>query len=85
MSTGLGQLLAIGMALTLSSLLDQRALGEWGWRVPFIVGFLLAPVGYYLRSRVSETPEFERNAAADRISHAAPQARARRSGQSALV
>jgi MHS family proline/betaine transporter-like MFS transporter len=62
-STGLGQLLAIGMALTLSSLLDQRALGEWGWRVPFIVGFLLAPVGYYLRSRVSESPVFERSVA----------------------
>jgi len=59
-STGLGQLLSISMALILSSVLDPQSLGEWGWRVPFIVGFLLAPVGYYLRSRVSETPIFER-------------------------
>ena len=53
-STGFGQLLSITMALTLSSLLDQQTLGDWGWRIPFIVGFLLAPVGYYLRSRVSD-------------------------------
>jgi MHS family proline/betaine transporter-like MFS transporter len=62
-STGLGQLLSISMALILSSLLDQQALGTWGWRIPFIVGFLLAPVGYYLRSRVSESPVFERSVA----------------------
>jgi MFS transporter, MHS family, proline/betaine transporter len=68
-STGFGQLLSISMALTLSSLLDQQTLGDWGWRIPFIVGFLLAPVGYYLRSRVSESPVFERSAAKHEIAH----------------
>src|ERR1700685_2623566 len=68
-STGFGQLLSISMALTLSALLDQQTLGEWGWRIPFIVGFLLAPVGYYLRSRVSESPVFERSAAKHEIAH----------------
>ncbi len=66
-STGLGQLCSISAAFLLNSWLDQPTLDDWGWRVPFLVGFLLAPVGYYLRSRVSETPAFERNAAADRI------------------
>ena len=32
----------------------------WGWRLPFILGFVLAPVGLYVRSRVSESPAFER-------------------------
>ena len=68
-STGFGQLLSISMALTLSALLDQQTLGDWGWRIPFIVGFLLAPVGYYLRSRVSELPVFERSAARHEIAH----------------
>jgi len=66
-STGLGQLCSISAAFLLNSWLDQPTLDDWGWRVPFLVGFMLAPVGYYLRSRVSETPAFERNAAADRI------------------
>ncbi|HKX08229.1 MAG TPA: MFS transporter [Stellaceae bacterium] len=69
-STGLGQLLSISMTLILSSLLDQQALGTWGWRIPFIVGFLLAPVGYYLRSRVSESPVFERSVARRETLHA---------------
>ena len=68
-STGFGQLLSISMALILSSLLDQQALGEWGWRIPFIVGFLLAPVGYYLRSRVSESPVFARSRARGETLH----------------
>jgi MFS transporter, MHS family, proline/betaine transporter len=66
-STGVAQLSAISTAFALNSILDQPALDGWGWRVPFLVGFLLAPVGYYLRSRVSETPEFERTAAAKRV------------------
>jgi MFS transporter, MHS family, proline/betaine transporter len=69
-STGVAQLTAISTAFALNSILDQPALDGWGWRVPFLVGFLLAPVGYYLRSRVSETPEFERNAAAKRVAAA---------------
>lgn len=69
-STGLGQLLSISMTLILSSLLDQQELGTWGWRIPFIVGFLLAPVGYYLRSRVSESPVFERSVARRETLHA---------------
>src|ERR1700736_5976308 len=31
-----------------------------GWRIPFIAGFLLGPIGYYLRRKVAETPVFAR-------------------------
>ncbi|HEX4172834.1 MAG TPA: MFS transporter, partial [Acetobacteraceae bacterium] len=47
-------------AWVLTSLLDAASLGSWGWRIPFLIGFLLLPIGYYLRRRVAETPIFER-------------------------
>jgi MFS transporter, MHS family, proline/betaine transporter len=59
---------AVGLALTsglltaalLTSLLDKETMVSWGWRLPFILGFVLAPVGLYVRTRVSESPAFER-------------------------
>ena len=33
-------------------------LQSFGWRIPFAFGLLIGPVGYYVRSRMSETPEF---------------------------
>lgn len=30
----------------------------WGWRLFFIVGVVIGPIGYYIRKRVDETPEF---------------------------
>jgi MFS transporter, MHS family, proline/betaine transporter len=32
---------------------------EWGWRVPFLLGGLLLPVGIYMRSNIEETPAFK--------------------------
>jgi MHS family proline/betaine transporter-like MFS transporter len=31
----------------------------WGWRIPFFIGLLIAPVGLYLRRTLDETPEFQ--------------------------
>jgi len=33
---------------------------SWGWRVPFLLAAPLALVGLYIRSRLSETPVFEK-------------------------
>lgn len=38
--------------------LSPASLHEWGWRLPFVFGSLIGPVGYYIRSRVDESPEF---------------------------
>ena len=43
----LGFLLALG--------LSQSSFNAWGWRVPFALGVLIAPVGAYIRSRLVET------------------------------
>ncbi len=31
---------------------------SWGWRLPFIFGFLIVGVGLYIRQKIQESPEF---------------------------
>jgi MHS family proline/betaine transporter-like MFS transporter len=50
--------LASGMAYLLSRFLDPAALSAWGWRIPFLLGVLIGPVGFYIRRRVGEAPAF---------------------------
>jgi MHS family proline/betaine transporter-like MFS transporter len=59
-STQIGALTGSISAALLASNLSEDAFYSWGWRVPFLCGFLLGPIGYYLRRKVSETPAFER-------------------------
>ncbi len=56
---GLGSLAGSFSGFVLASVLSPAALDDWGWRVPFLLGLLLAPVGFFLRRRVGETPRFE--------------------------
>lgn len=49
-----------GVVYLLSSNLSTADLESWGWRVPFLFGILIGPIGYYLRTQVDETPEFRR-------------------------
>jgi MHS family proline/betaine transporter-like MFS transporter len=52
---GIGAAMAIGLNLGLS----PDAFASWGWRVPFILGILIGPTGWYLRQKCDESPEFE--------------------------
>ncbi len=58
-STGGGLMLA-SIALGLVSLLPEQALFSWGWRLPFIASILLLAVGWYIRVKVPESPDFEK-------------------------
>jgi MHS family proline/betaine transporter-like MFS transporter len=69
LSTGVAQICSIGSALTLNSILSTPDLNHWGWRLPFLLGFILAPIGYYLRSKVAESPAFTSTVAAGTVSH----------------
>lgn len=31
---------------------------SWGWRIPFLIGACFGLFGYYIRTRISETPDF---------------------------
>jgi MHS family proline/betaine transporter-like MFS transporter len=57
-STGITGALASGFGLVLTSVLSPEQLVEWGWRVPFLFGILIGPVGLYIRRRLDETPEY---------------------------
>jgi len=59
-SVACGLLLGSGIAALVSTLLSTAAVGAWGWRVPFLLGGLLAPIGLYMRRNIEETPAFTR-------------------------
>jgi len=53
-----GQLLALGVVVLLQSTMSEASLQEWGWRVAFGVGSVLALAVYVLRRRLAETQSF---------------------------
>jgi MFS family permease len=54
----ISQILANGATLLLSSQLSAADFLSYGWRIPFLLSFILVVVGIYIRMRVSETPSF---------------------------
>lgn len=50
-----GQLLALLVLVVLQQTLSTEELRSWGWRVPFVLGALLAVVALYLRRSLHET------------------------------
>lgn len=56
--TGGGLLLGSGVAALVSTLLSPEQMADWGWRIPFILGGVLLPVGIWTRRHVDETPAF---------------------------
>jgi len=59
-SQGASVLVASAFGAVLMSTLTPAQLEGWGWRIPFLFGLLIGPVGWYIRRHVDETPEFER-------------------------
>ncbi len=57
-----GNLLAAAV-FYLVTMLSRDNLLAWGWRIPFLVSFLLLGLGVYIRLRVAETPVFAEAAA----------------------
>ena len=58
-----GQLLALAVVVLLQSVMPDSELQEWGWRIAFGVGALLAFGVYFLRARLTETESFVRQGA----------------------
>lgn len=54
----MGLLLASSISALIGNFLTTQAFNSWGWRIPFLMGALLAIVGFYLRSRMPETAAF---------------------------
>lgn len=60
----LGLLSGTLMVATVTTIISPEAMSAWGWRVPFLIGAVLAPVGLIIRASVSETPVYRASAKA---------------------
>lgn len=58
-SQNVGSIISGLVGLLLALLITPGATDSWGWRVPFLLGILIAPVGYYIRSNLDETLNVE--------------------------
>lgn len=67
-SQGLGILLGAAVVLLLTTALGPQGMESWGWRVPFFMGMLIAPVGMYIRRHLEESLEVAPASAAPRRS-----------------
>ncbi len=53
-----GQILAAAVFLPLAHYMPAEAFNSWGWRIPFLLSFLVIVAGYIIRREVHETPAF---------------------------
>ncbi len=51
----LGSLIVLLVSLGLGT----ETMGDWGWRIPFLIAGPLGLVGFYLRSKLEDTPVFK--------------------------
>jgi MFS family permease len=70
----IGLLLGFGSVIFVKSLMTPEAFAAWGWRILFVVGFLVAIVGLIIRTRTEDSFVFERHKAkAEILDHPARQ------------
>ena len=53
-----GQILAAAVFLPLAHYMDKESFNSWGWRIPFLLSFVVIVAGYIIRREVDETPAF---------------------------
>jgi MHS family proline/betaine transporter-like MFS transporter len=53
-SQGLGQVLSSLFGIGLTSWMAAAELNSWGWRIPFLFGILVGPVGIYIRNHLED-------------------------------
>ena len=62
-----GQIFAAAVFLPLAHYLPKEAFDAWGWRIPFLLSFLVILAGYIIRREVTETPAFAEESAQGQI------------------
>jgi MFS family permease len=53
-----GMLLANGALLLMTLFTTDEQFQAWGWRIPFLLSFVLIIIGLYIRKKIEETPVF---------------------------
>jgi MFS family permease len=54
-AAALGLAIGAGVATLVHLLLPKDIVDTWGWRIPFVLGIVVAPVGMLIRRRIDET------------------------------
>lgn len=54
-----GQILAAAVFLPLAHFMPHEAFMSWGWRIPFLLSFIVIIAGWIIRREVEETPAFK--------------------------
>ena len=54
-----GNLLAAGVLAIMTAVLSNADFLAWGWRIPFLLSAGLVAVGWWVRSRIDESPVFK--------------------------
>lgn len=65
-TVALGLLGGAGVAALLATALSEEQLGDWGWRLPFLLTLPLGLGALWLRLRLDETPAFREERQAER-------------------
>ena len=55
----MGSLLSAGILALMAGVQSEADFLAWGWRVPFLLSAVLVVTGWYIRTRVAESPMFE--------------------------
>ncbi|MTH61640.1 MFS transporter [Paracoccus litorisediminis] len=55
-----GQILAAAVFLPLAHFMPEESFNSWGWRIPFLLSFLVIVAGWIIRREVDETPAFQK-------------------------
>jgi MFS family permease len=63
-----GLVLGTGGMTLLSAVMPESSFNSWGWRVPFLLSFVLVIIGLVIRLRILETPMFAKVVADKRTS-----------------
>lgn len=58
-SIACGLLLGSAIAASINTVLPADVVLDWGWRIAFLFGGILGPVGLYMRRNIGETPAYE--------------------------
>jgi metabolite-proton symporter len=70
---GLGNFLATGVLAVMAATLSQADFLAWGWRIPFLLSFVLIGIGLWARMSLVESPVFQEAVeTAAEGAHAAP-------------
>jgi MFS family permease len=56
----LGLFLSLVVILVVQTWLGKEAFAAWGWRVPFLLSFILLGISVWIRLSLSESPTFQR-------------------------